>query len=66
MPANTISKRNATAYRAMLSAGIAKKAIETQQSPCGTGLRWNEWADYHIANAIEAIAEALMVLLEEK
>jgi hypothetical protein len=66
MPAKKpkVSKRNAPAYRAMLSASIAKDAIETH---CGRdGRTWQDWAAYNLASALEDIAEALMVLLEEK
>jgi hypothetical protein len=48
----------------MLSAGIAKKAIETHSGP--DGMDWQDWVYYNLAAAIEDIAAALMVLLEER
>ncbi len=59
-----ISERTAPAYRAALSAGIAKKAIETHTGADGIG--WQDWAAYNIAAAIEDIALALQSLLEDK
>ena len=59
-----INPRTSPAYRAMLSAGIAKKAIETHSGP--DGMDWQDWVYYNLAAAIEDIAAALMVLLEER